>query len=110
MSAVSVGFAAYFTVLFGLTGSTPLILVAIGLPVAFTILNLVGVKETVYATSIMVLIKIFALVLLLMVVGFYLTQYFDIANYTPFFPNGFNGTLNGAAIIFLRSLVSILSV
>jgi len=103
-AAVSVGFAAYFTALFGLTGSTPLILVAIGLPLCFTILNMIGVRETVYATSIMVLIKIFALVLLLMVGGFYLTQYFDITSYTPFFPNGFNGTLNGAAIIFFAFL------
>jgi APA family basic amino acid/polyamine antiporter len=103
-AAVSVGFAAYFTALFGLTGSTPLILVAIGLPLCFTLLNVIGARETVYATSIMVLIKIFALVLLLMVGGFYLTQYFDMTNYTPFFPNGFNGTLNGAAIIFFAFL------
>ena len=103
-AAVSVGFAAYFTALFGLTGSSPLILAAIGLPVAFTVLNIIGVKESVYATSVMVLIKIFALVLLLMVGGFYLIQHFDMAHYTPFFPNGINGTFNGAAIIFFAFL------
>ena len=103
-AAVSVGFAAYFTALFGLTGAAPLIIVAIGLPLIFTILNVIGVRETVYATSIMVLIKIFALVLLLMVGGFYLAQHFDIANYTPFFPNGPNGTFSGAAIIFFAFL------
>jgi APA family basic amino acid/polyamine antiporter len=48
----------------------------------------------------MVLIKIFAIVLLLMVGGFYLTQHFDIGHYTPFFATGFGGMLNGAAIIF----------
>ncbi len=103
-AAVSVGFAAYFTALFGLTGAAPLIIVAVALPLIFTILNVIGVRETVYATSIMVLMKIFALVLLLMVGGFYLAQHFNVANYTPFFPNGPNGTLSGAAIIFFAFL------
>lgn len=103
-AAVSVGFAAYFTELLGLTGMTPLILSAIGLPFVLTILNLIGVRETTMATSAMVLIKIFALVLLLMFGGFYLSQHFDIGHFTPFFATGLGGTLNGAAIIFFAFL------
>jgi basic amino acid/polyamine antiporter, APA family len=103
-AAVSVGFAAYFSELFGLSGALPLILAAIGLPLVFTVLNIVGAKESAYATSVMVLIKVFALVLLLMFGGFYLTQFFNVAKFTPFFPNGVNGTLNGSAVIFFAFL------
>jgi APA family basic amino acid/polyamine antiporter len=103
-AAVSVGFAAYFTELFGFTGSTAIILSAIGLPIVFTILNLIGVKETAHVTSVMVLIKVFALVLVIMLGGLFLARNFNVANYTPFFPKGINGTLNGAAIIFFAFL------
>jgi APA family basic amino acid/polyamine antiporter len=103
-AAVSVGFAAYFTALFGLTSALPLLLAAIGLPIVFTILNLIGAKESAYATSIMVLIKVFALVLLMFLAGFYLIQFFNIEKFTPFFPNGITGTFNGAAIIFFAFL------
>jgi APA family basic amino acid/polyamine antiporter len=103
-AAVSVGFAAYFTELFGLTGALPLILAAMGLPLVFTILNLVGARESAYATSIMVLVKVFALVLLMMLGGFYLANYFNLGKFSPFFPNGINGTFNGAAVIFFAFL------
>jgi APA family basic amino acid/polyamine antiporter len=103
-AAVSVGFAAYFTELFGLTGALPLILAAMGLPLAFTILNLVGARESAYATSIMVLIKVFALALVMMFGGFYLANYFNLGRFSPFFPNGINGTFNGAAVIFFAFL------
>lgn len=99
-AAVSIGFAAYFTSLFGLDGVLPLLLTAIGMPAALCVLNIIGVKETTTATSVMVLIKIFAIVFLLMVGGFYLSQHFTIEHYTPFFATGFGGMLNGAAIIF----------
>ena len=103
-AAVSVGFAAYFTALFGLTGSLPLILAAIGLPIVFMLLNLVGIKESTRIISMMVLIKVFVLVLLIFVGGYYLAQFFNISQFTPFFPNGINGTFNGAAIIFFAFL------
>lgn len=103
-AAVSVGFASYFTELFGLRGTAPLILVATSLPVVFTILNIFGVRESAYATSIMVLIKIFVLSLLIMFGGFYLSQHFSIAKFTPFFPTGINGTMNGTTIIFFAFL------
>jgi len=99
-AAVSVGFAAYFTSLFGLEGTTPILLAAIGLPIILCVLNILGVKKATRTTSIMVLIKIFAIVMLLMVGGFYLVQHFDVGHYTPFFATGFSGMLNGAAIIF----------
>lgn len=99
-AAVSVGFAAYLTSLFGLEGAMPILIAAVSLPIVLCVLNILGVKEATRATSIMVLIKIFAIVLLLMVGGFYLSQHFDIGHYTPFFATGFGGMLNGAAIIF----------
>ena len=99
-AAVSVGFAAYFTSLFGLDGPVPILIAAIGLPIVLCVLNVIGVKEATRTTSIMVMIKIFAIVLLLMVGGFYLTQHFDISHYTPFFATGFGGMLNGSAVIF----------
>lgn len=103
-SAVSIGFAAYFSALFGLVGPLPLILTAVGLPVVFTILNIIGVKESANATSIMVVIKVFALILLTGVGGLYLVQFFNIAHFVPFFPNGISGTFNGTAVIFFSFL------
>ena len=99
-AAVSVGFAAYLTSLFGLEGPLPILIAAIGLPIVLCVLNILGVKEATRTTSIMVLIKIFAIVFLLMVGGFYLLTHFDIGHYTPFFATGFGGMLNGAAVIF----------
>jgi basic amino acid/polyamine antiporter, APA family len=99
-AAVSVGFASYFTTVFGLEGFLPVIIAAIGMPIVLCILNILGVKEATHVTSVMVLIKIFAIVLLLMIGGFYLSQHFDIGHYTPFFATGFGGMLNGAAVVF----------
>jgi len=99
-AAVSVGFAAYLTSLFTLEGALPILIAAIGLPIILCALNILGVKEATRTTSIMVLIKIFAIVLLLMVGGFYLAQHFDVGHYTPFFATGYGGMLNGAAVIF----------
>lgn len=99
-AAVSVGFAAYFTSVFGLEGTMPLVLAATGLPIILCVLNLIGVREATGATSVMVLIKVFAIVVLVMFGGYYLSQHFEIGHYTPFFATGFGGMLNGAAVIF----------
>ena len=72
-AAVSIGFAAYFTELLGLQGGTALILSAVGLPIVLMILNLIGVKEATHTTMGMVFIKIFALVLLIMFGGLYMS-------------------------------------
>jgi APA family basic amino acid/polyamine antiporter len=103
-AAVSVGFAAYITELFGLGGFLPLILSAMGLPIIFILLNLIGIKETTRVTSAMVMIKVFAIVLLLMVGGFFLAKHFNVVNYTPFFSTGVKGMFSGAAIIFFAFL------
>lgn len=99
-AAVSVGFAAYFSSLLGLEDTMVTLTAAVGLPIILCILNLIGIKEATHVTSAMVIIKVFAIVILLMVGGFYLTKYFDLNHYQPFFANGVEGTINGAAIIF----------
>lgn len=99
-AAVSVGFAAYFSILFGLQGTTTIILSAVGIPIVMLVLNLVGIRHTTGAASVMVLIKIFAIVLIIFLGTFFLTSHFDSKHYTPFFARGIGGTLNGAAIIF----------
>jgi basic amino acid/polyamine antiporter, APA family len=99
-AAVSVGFAAYFSVLFGLQGTTTLILTALGMPLVMLVLNLIGIKQVTGIASAMVLIKIFAIVLIIFLGIFFITNHFDPKHYTPFFANGLGGTFNGAAIIF----------
>ena len=97
-AAVSVGFAAYFTSLFGLSGELPLLLAAMGLPVVFTCLSLFGTKESADATSIMVVIKVFCL-------GAFngSRNFFILPNiliwliFLHFFPNGINGTFSGCS-------------
>lgn len=99
-AAVSVGFAAYFSVLLGLQGTTALILAAVGMPLVMLVLNLVGIKQVSGVASVMVLIKIFAIILVVFLGVFFLVNHFDPKHYTPFFATGFGGTLNGAAVIF----------
>ena len=65
--------------------------------VAFvTCLLVYGVKESIRANNIMVLIKLLVLTLFV-VVG---VQHIDPANYVPFAPNGWTGIHQGAAIVF----------
>lgn len=99
-AAVSVGFAAYFSVLFDLQGTTTLILTALGMPIVMLVLNLIGIKQVTGIASAMVLIKIFAIVLLVFLGMFFMINHFDPKHYTPFFANGLGGTFNGAAIVF----------
>ncbi len=61
-----------------------------------TCLLVVGVKESIRANNIMVLIKLMVLGLFV-VVG---VQHIDPANYVPFAPNGWTGIHQGAAIVF----------
>ena len=63
---------------------------------AVTWLLAVGVRESVRANNIMVIVKLVVLALFIVVGALNLN--FD--NYTPFAPNGFSGIAQGAAIVF----------
>jgi APA family basic amino acid/polyamine antiporter len=63
---------------------------------AVTALLAVGVRESIRANNIMVMVKLGVLTLFV-IVG---AQHIDPANYTPFAPNGWRGIHQGAAIVF----------
>lgn len=100
-SAVSIGFASYFTYFLHLPPiQSTIITVATVWPVILMILNLKGIREASGANNGLVLLKISALVLFVIIGAYYLFLHPDLSNYQPFFPNGINGMLSGAAIIF----------
>jgi len=100
-SAVSLGFAAYLTYFIGIPPLNAT-LVAIGTiwPLFLMLLNLRGMKEASGANNVLVVLKVSALVLFIVVGGYYILLNGDYSNYTPFFPNGIKGMLSGASIIF----------
>ena len=63
---------------------------------AITWLLYIGVKESIRANNIMVVVKLLVLTLFV-VLG---ATHIDMANYTPFAPNGWRGIHQGAAIVF----------
>ncbi len=63
---------------------------------AITWLLYIGVKESVRANGIMVVVKLLVLALFVIVGGMHV----DTANYHPFAPNGWRGIHQGAAIVF----------
>jgi APA family basic amino acid/polyamine antiporter len=100
-SAVSIGFAAYFAYLVGIPPSVGiLVLVGTIWPLILMAVNLKGMKEAGGANSVLVALKISALVIFIVVGGWYLFTRGDFTNYHPFFPNGIAGALSGASIIF----------
>jgi APA family basic amino acid/polyamine antiporter len=100
-SAVSVGFAAYFTYFAGIPAATgTLVIVATLWPLILMILNLKGIREASGTNNLLVLLKILALVIFIIVGASALLTSGNYANYHPFFPEGFSGVMSGAAIIF----------
>jgi basic amino acid/polyamine antiporter, APA family len=100
-SAVSIGFASYFTYFLHLPPvQSTIITVATVWPIILMILNLRGIKEASGTNNGLVILKVSALVLFIVVGAFYIFGHFNPANYQPFFPNGIKGMLSGAAIIF----------
>ena len=69
---------------------------AFAIVMLITLLLLRGVRETARANAVMVVIKLVALALFVGVGASNL----NMANYTPFAPNGFTGIHQGAAIVF----------
>ncbi|MDD1720348.1 MAG: amino acid permease [Methanoregulaceae archaeon] len=100
-SAVSVGFAAYFTYFIGIPASAlTLVIVATVWPIVLMLLNLKGVKEASGANNLLVALKILALLVFIVVCASSLLAGGDYSNYHPFFPRGFSGVMSGASIIF----------
>jgi APA family basic amino acid/polyamine antiporter len=100
-SAVAIGFAAYFTYFVGIPASTAnLVLIGCLLPLALTVVNLVGLREAAGANNVLVALKIVALIIFIAVGGYFLLVHGSSGNYQPFFPKGLAGVLSGAAIIF----------
>lgn len=100
-SAVSIGFASYFTYFLNIPPlQSTIITVATIWPLILMILNLRGIREASGTNNGLVALKVSALVLFIIVGAFYLFNNPNLSNYQPFFPNGINGMLSGAAIIF----------
>ncbi|WAI00344.1 APC family permease [Methanogenium organophilum] len=100
-SAVSIGFAGYFLYFIGFS-STQVALIVVGclLPIILALLNLYGMQEAAGANSILVLLKIIALVLFVVIGGTFILSNGPTGTYQPFFPYGMSGTIHGAAVIF----------
>ncbi len=112
--AVAVGFSAYINNLidsFGLhipdrlgtpayspeTGWTPHFnLVGFIIVMLLTVLLVRGIRESAAANSVMVGIKLVAIIVFCVVAS----RYVQPANWKPYFPNGWQGVLTGGAIVF----------
>lgn len=100
-SAVSVGFAAYFTYFFNIPATTGiLIIVATVWPLVLMLLNIRGIQEASWTNNLLVALKILALLVFIVTGASALLAGGNYANYHPFFPMGFSGVMSGAAIIF----------
>ena len=100
-SAVSIGFASYFTYFLHIPPIQSIIVtIATVWPIILMMLNLKGMKEASGANLGLVVLKVTALVLFIAVGAYYLFYNPNPSNYQPFFPNGIKGMLSGAAIIF----------
>jgi APA family basic amino acid/polyamine antiporter len=100
-SAVSVGFAAYFTYFVGIPATTgTLVIVATVWPLILMLLNVKGIQEASWTNNLLVALKILALLIFIMVGAAALITSGNYSNYHPFFPQGFSGVMSGAAIIF----------
>lgn len=100
-SAVSIGFAAYFTYFLGIqSAQTVIVIVGSVLPLVLMLVNFKGIKEASGTNNLLVGLKVTALTLFIIVGGSFLISSGDFSNYHPFFPTGVAGMLSGAAIIF----------
>jgi len=112
--AVAVGFSAYVVSLLGSFGirlppslTTPAYLPDSGWHLHFnilgflmvmllTVLLVIGIRESARANTIMVGVKIMAIVVFI----YAASKYVQPANWTPFMPNGWQGVLTGGAVVF----------
>ncbi|HPX78539.1 MAG TPA: amino acid permease, partial [Methanobacterium sp.] len=100
-SAVSIGFASYFTYFLHLPPiQSTIITIATVWPIILMLLNIKGMREASVANTGLVVLKVSALVVFIITGVYYMILHGNPSNYYPFFPNGLNGMLSGAAIIF----------
>jgi len=100
-SAVSIGFAAYFTYFVHIPAATAtLVIIATLWPLILMLVNLKGMSEASGTNNILVALKISALVIFIVVGASALISGGNYSNYHPFFPTGISGVMSGAAIIF----------
>lgn len=100
-SAVSIGFAGYLIYFLGIPSTTAaLIIIAFLLPLALGVINLRGMREAAGMNSIMVFLKIIALIIFIGIGAWFIGMHGPSGSYAPFFPTGISGMLHGAAIIF----------
>jgi len=92
-SAVSLGFAGYFHVLFG----APIIPVALGLIFVMSVINFWGIKESSRLNVIFSLVEIGGLIFIILLALFF--GHYGSVNYFEM-PHGITGTLSAAALIF----------
>ena len=95
-AAVSLGLAAYLALFVPI----PANIIAVSACVLFTILNLIGVKQSSLVNDALVVLKIAALCIFIAVGIFHVKA----SNFSPAFPNGFPGVIGGAALIFFAYL------
>jgi APA family basic amino acid/polyamine antiporter len=70
---------------------------ALAIVFVITYLVYIGIRETKKATNAMVYLKIVAIVIAVIVIGFF---YVTPANWHPFLPNGFSGVMKGVSGVF----------
>jgi APA family basic amino acid/polyamine antiporter len=93
--AVSLGFAQYLVAIFPFLEEGVLGIAAV-FCLSFTMLNLMGVRESATVNNVLVVAKIIALAFFVVFgLGF-----INVTNYTPFAPRGYQGMLQGASLIF----------
>lgn len=96
-ATISLGFAGYFSALFG----TPLIPIAIAIILVLSLINFWGIKESAIANIIATVVEVGGLIIIL-VLGL---KYLGKVNYFEFTPQlGFPGALSAAALIFFAYL------
>jgi len=91
-AAVSFGFAGYFGQIFG----TSMMPVALAIIIAFSVLNLWGIKESSSFNIVATFIEAGGLVLVIIVGLLFFNPNVDLT----FSPNGFYGVMSGAALMF----------
>lgn len=92
-ATVSLGLASYVVSLFP---QVPIIPIAVSSVLILMTINVFGIKQSSIFNAVLVLLKLSALALFI-VIGF---SHLNVSFYEPFMPNGIQGVLSSAALIF----------